>query len=432
MPDVINNFSSLATDAPNVYITRMMYTLSERNLAVGQFARVETLPNYMSKTLRLIRYRRFNLPTATLIEGVPPESVGLVVDNVDVPVEQWGIVALLTDVLQLTVNHPVLQIAMDRCALAISELVERETGKVLLTATNMVYPGTGNTSRADLAATDILDTATVIGMTVQLRARGAVPFEGGLYGGVLQPQHEGDLLKTDQTFQNSSNFARVKKLEYGEIGIWMGTQWVRGNFMPFFQGVAAPSGTAATATKAQITAATTGGTLATGNYLVVTVAREVISDYERRVSQNSAPLAVTGPTGSVSVVTPTSPNYTYDIYLTQPGGTTLYKVRSRVAAATTVVLTSAPTGAEAVAPVAPAAGVSTFPGWVFGKDAFTRVELNQMSMQSYVTPATATWSNPLAQGRKTGTKFMFKVAKLDDNFMTMFETGSSFPDYLPV
>ena len=94
MADVINNFSSLATDAPNVYITRQMYTLSERNLAVGQFARKETLPNYMSKTMRLIRYRRFNLPDRPLIEGVPPEAVGLLLDNVDVTVEQWGIVAL--------------------------------------------------------------------------------------------------------------------------------------------------------------------------------------------------------------------------------------------------------------------------------------------------------------------------------------------------
>ena len=321
---------------------------------------------------------------------------------------------------------------MDRCSLAISEVVERETCKTLLSSTNIVFPGTANVSRADLAATDIFDTATALAITVQLRSRGGVPFEGGLYGGVLQPQHEGDLNATNATFQNASPTShRVRKLEYAEIGIWAGVQWVRGNFMPIFVGTAAPGAAAPTAILGQVTVAGTGGTLAAGTYLAAIVARELVSDYERRISQASAGLVVATSTGSVTFVTPTSANYTYDLYLSQAGGTVLYKVRSRVAPNTTVVVTAAPTGTESVKPVAPAAGISTFPGWVFAKDAFTRVELNQMSMQSYVTPAGASWSNPLSQGRKVGSKFMFKVAKLDDNFIVMFETGSSFPDYLP-
>lgn len=432
MADTITNFSSLQTDAPNVWITRQMYLLAERRLAIGQFARRETLANYMSKTLRINRYRRFNLPTAPLIEGVPPASQGLVVDNVDVTVEQWGIVCQLTDVAMLTVNHPILQIAMDRTALAISEVTERETGRVLSTSPNVVYPGTGNTSRADLAATDVLDTASILASTVQLRGRGAADFEGGLYGGALQPQQEGDVLATDQTFQQASNFARVRKLEYAEIGIWMGVQWVRGNFMPFFHGVVAPSATAATAEKAQVTSAATGGTLAAGDYMVAVVAREVVSDYERKVSQNSATITTTGATSSITVTTPTSVNYTYDIYLTTTTGAVLFRVRSRVPANTPVILSSVPTAAEPTKPVAPAAGVTTYPAWVFGQDAFMRVELNQMSMQSYITPAGASWDNPLAQGRKVGTKYMFKISLLDPNFLVMIESGSSFPNLLPV
>ena len=431
MADVITNFSSLQTDAPNVWITRQMFLLAERKLAIGQFARREVLANYMSKTLRINRYRRFNLPTAPLIEGVPPASQGLVVDNVDVTVEQWGIVCQLTDVAMLTVNHPILQIAMDRTALAISETTERETGRVLITSPNVVYPGTGNLTRADLAATDKLDTATILACTVQLRGRGAADFEGGLYGGVMQPQQEGDVLATDQTFQQASNFARVRKLEYAEIGIWMGVQWVRGNFLPFFQGVVAPSATAATTEKAQATGAATGGVLAAGDYIVAVVARELVSDYERKISQNSAVITTTGSTSSITVSTPTSVNYTYDIYMSQVSGTVLYRVRSRIPANTPTTITTQPTGAEPTKPVAPAATVTTYPGWVFGQDAFMRVELNQMSMQSYITPAGASWDNPLAQGRKVGTKYMFKVSLLDPNFLMMFETGSAFPSLLP-
>lgn len=430
MADVITNFSSLSTDAPNVWITRQMYLLAERKLAIGQFARKEVLENYMGKTLRINRYRRFNLPTLPLTEGVPPDAVGMAVDNVDVTVEQWGIVAQLTDVAMLTINHPILQIATDRTALAISEVTERETGRVLVTAPNVVFPG-AKTTMADLVATDVMSTEVVLKATVQLRSRGAADYEGGLYGGIIQPQQEGDILDSDQQFQNASNFARVRKLEYAEIGIWMGVQWVRGNFLPVFEGVAAPGAAANNATRAQVTSAGTGGTLAAGNWLVQVVARELVSDYERRVSQPSAALATTGTTSSITVTTPTSVNYVYDVYLSQVGGAILYRVRSRIAPNTAVVLTAAPAGSEAVAPPAPANGVTVYPGWVCGQDAFMRVELNQMSMQSYITPAGASWSNPLAQGRKVGTKFMFKVSLLDPNFLVMMLTGSGYPSYLP-
>jgi N4-gp56 family major capsid protein len=438
MADVINNFSSLSNDAPNVMITKRMYDLAERNLALGQFAKDYELENYMSKTMRIVRYNRFNLPVAQIVEGVAPDSVGLGFTFVDVTVEQWGIVALLTDVGILTITHPILEIAIERCALAISELTERENAKVLLTGTSAIYGNGGVTTRASIVntgspKTDRLTTSTVINATVQLRAQGAPSWDGELYGGVIQPQQEGDLLAADTTFQNASNFARVRKLENAEIGIWMGVQWVRGNFLPIFVGVAAPDGSAVTATKSRVVVADTGGSLATGNYQIVVVARDLTSDYERKISQNSANLAVGASvtTGSVSVTTPTSANYVYDVYMTKVGAVIPFKVFSRVAANTTVIVTTAPTGSEVVSPTAPASGLEVFCAWLVGKDGFARVKLNGMSMQSYITPAGATWSNPLAQGRKVGTKMMYKCAIQDNNFLVRLETVSTYSAFLP-
>src|SRR6266702_3386922 len=220
MADVINTFQSLANDAPNVLITKQMYELSERSLATGQFAKDYTLDNYMSKTMRIVRYNRFNLPVNQLVETIAPDAVGLGFVFVDVTVEQWGIVALLSDVSVLTITHPILQIAIERCALAIAELTERENAKVLMTGTSVLYGNAGVASR-DLIVntgtpkTDRLTTSTAIGATVQLRAQGAPAWDGDLYGGIIQPQQEGDLL-ADATFQQASNFARVRKLENAE------------------------------------------------------------------------------------------------------------------------------------------------------------------------------------------------------------------------
>lgn len=439
MADVMNSFSSLSTDAPNVVITRRMFSLAERNLAIGQFASENALENFMGKTMRINRYRRFTLPTQTLVEGVAPDGVALALDNVDITVEQWGIVALLTDVSALTLTHPVLNIAIERCSLAISELMEREQARVLMACTNVVYP-TGATTRSGITdgvanANQRLATDTVLQCSVQLRARGASGFEGGLYGGVMQPQHEGDLNNSDTTFQQASNFARVRKLEYAEVGIWQGVQWVRGNFLPYMVGLAATDTAAATSVKAQATVADTGGSLATGNWRVVVVWRDITTDYERKFAQQSGNYAVSASvvTGAITVVMPSSTNYVYDVYLTPVGVTTTqYKMRSRLVASATTVLQTAPTtNEESLATTSiPASGVSVFPGWVIGKDAFVRVKLNGMSMQSYITPAGASFSNPLAQARKVGSKFMFKTAIQDNNYLVRFETSSRFGNYL--
>ena len=105
----------------------------------------------------------------------------------------------------------------------------------------------------------------------------------GLYMGIMQPPHKADTLGSDQTFQQASNFARVNKLEYGYLGPWMGVDWILGNFLPVFVGVAAPTTAAATATKAKYTVGLSG-TLSTANYQLQVVGREITTDYERRLS----------------------------------------------------------------------------------------------------------------------------------------------------
>ena len=432
MADAVTQFSTISTDAPNVWISDRMYTLAERRLQVGQWAQKYTLPQRMSKTMRVVRYARLTLPRTTLTEGIAPDAVALSVSNVDVTVEQWGIVVLITDVGLITTKHPALNVAIQRTALAMAEVLEREMCVMLMAGTNVYYggPSTNNT-RDDLAAGHVLNTGLILTATTFLRSKGAADWESGLYGGVMPPQGESDVLKSDMTFQNSTNYANVKVLQYAEIGVWQGVRWTRGNFLPYFRGEVAPTAAAATAVKAQFTASTSGGSLAAGNWQIVVVARETTSDYERRISQQSANIATTGATSSIAVATPTNTNYTYDIYMTLVGATQAYLVTNRVAAATTYTITATPAGTEATPPVAPAAGVETFVAWVFGMDGWGRVELSSMSLQSFITPAGSTWGNPLAQGRKVGSKIMWKSFIQDNDYFVRLEFGSSFSANLP-
>src|SRR5262245_14265408 len=254
----------MANDAPNVFIAAKMIELLQRILVIQKIADDFPLEQKNSKTLRVVRVERLTLPNAQLVEGVTPSTQALTLTNVDVTVEQWGIVATLTDVLELTVKHPMLNLATERVALALKEVGEREDAVVLMATTNVSYPG-AVTTRAGLTAADTFSTALAITINAKLEMRGAPKYQpDGQYMGIFQPPHKAAVLGSDATFQQASNFSRIQKLEYGYVGPWMGIDWILGNFLPMYVGVAAADTGAITATKARLTASTSGGTLTSG------------------------------------------------------------------------------------------------------------------------------------------------------------------------
>jgi N4-gp56 family major capsid protein len=429
--DNLTQFSTVSVDAPAQYIARRMYELSERNLVLGRYATRYELPQAMGTTLRAVRVGRLALPRSPLTEGVAPDAVALSLTNQDVTVQQWGIVVLLTDVAELTTVHPMLTAAIERTALAMSEMFEREMAGTLMAGTNVTY-ATAVATRASLTATKIVTTAEMIGLATSLRRRGALPIKGTLYGGVLPPQMEADMM-AESSFQNAiARGQELERLDFAKIGTWMGTEWVRSNFLPFFRGIAAPDGAAATDTKAQLVGVA-GGTAYNANATVqvIIVGRDINSDYERLISQTSA-LAIGVGNQQFDVVLPSNAGYTWDIYAPSAlDGSAPRLHTSHAVSSSTVSVTVKPSASAAVAKVAPASTVETYVAWVFGRDAFGRVELNGMSLRSYLTPAGASFSNPLAQGRKIGSKVMWNSWILDNAFFERFEAGSAYIAGLP-
>jgi hypothetical protein len=348
--------------------------------------------------------------------------------EVNVTVKQWAIIALLTDVVQVTVKHNMLQKAIERVAMAMAETEEREAAQVMMSGTNVTYPSTHN-SRDDLAASDVLTSTLINTVVAKLKMRGAPFVSGGGYVGIIQPPHTMAIL-SETVFQQASAFARDRRLDYGYLGRWLNVDWTEGNFLPQFVGVDAATTAATTTVKSQYTVGTSGS-LATANYQLVIVGRELLTDYERRISVQTGNISVTGPNGSINVVTPTSVNYTYDIYMTKADETVPYKVASRVAASTAKLITTAPTGNEAVAPASPALGVSVYPGWIFGDGAFGIVKLNGMSLQTYVTPSAPSDSDPIVQRKKVGAKYMQHFFWLEQDFAERFEVSSSLAAFVP-
>jgi len=198
--------------------------------------------------------------------------------------------------------------------------------------------------------------------------------------------------------------------------VWSGVRWTRGNFLPIFKTVPAADTSATTAEKSQIsTAASTG--------LLIVVARDANSGYVRKVS-----IAATTVAAASTVTTPTSTNYVYDIYSDNLTGI-YHLVQTGLAANVTTAALNGLYAAGAVQnpPAASSTNqVEVFVCFIVGRDAFGRVELDGMSLQSYITPPGASFSNPLAQGRKVGSKIAWKSFILDNNFLCRIESASAF------
>jgi N4-gp56 family major capsid protein len=416
-----------------------MYELAERNLVLGRYATRYELPQRMGTTLRAVRIGRLALPTGPLTEGTAPSAVALAITNKDVTVQQWGIVVLLTDVAELTTVHPMLTAAIERTALAMSEMFEREMAQTLMTGTNVTFAGGGSTrtSTSSTLTSTILSTNEIIALTTTLRRRGAIPIKGPLYGGVIPPQMEADIMGETAFQQAIARGQDLERLDFAKIGTWMGVEWVRSNFLPYFRGIPSPQSGASGDVSAEVslTSVNTGSyiTSATTSTIdVVFVGRDINSGYERLVTVNAPLTAGATVATGLSLFTPTNTGYTWDIYTPSVANGSVPRLYTTGVAASTRVLVTALASASAKAPpAAPTNAQNIFVGWVFGRDAFGRVELNGMSMRTYLTPAGASFSNPLAQGRKIGAKVMWNSWILDDLFFQRFEANSAYASGLP-
>jgi N4-gp56 family major capsid protein len=98
---------------------------------------------------------------------------------------------------------------------------------------------------------------------------------------------------------------------------------------------------------------------------------------------------------------------------------------TQLASGSTVVITGV--GASQVPPAAPATGVSVYPTFVFGENAYGAVELDSAKFE-YLKEADK--SDPHNQLRLISWKIFYGMMILNQAFMMRIETGSAFsPQY---
>lgn len=406
----LNTFASNFSGDVSNYIAKKTLSLAVKQMALYQLCDKAPLPKGEGRSFTYTRFERVALPQSPLSEGVTPGDTSMAITQVTAIMDQWGAVIPISDVAIDSVKHPVLQKAIELAAMQAQETVDREVAKVMLTGTNIYFPGS-TTARASLGATDKLGSAVIGKVVSKLRADGARPYDGDLFVGVVDPFSEDDITN-DATFVDAAKYGMVKKLMVNEVGEWKGARWIRSNTLPNVKLLAAVSGASS---------ATAGSLVASTAYDFKLAIVDKNTGHETHVSAK-ADVSTAGGQTSVDITIPALPadataGSTFNLYFGADNGT-LYLAASGIAASSTYNQKTLPSSG-AVAQATPCATYKVHHAFVLGKEAVGCVELNKI--KAYLTPAAPSDSDPLVQRRKVGWKADFKAVVQNDAFMARIE-----------
>jgi len=375
----------------------------------------EDLGSNNSKTIRFNKFADFDLPTSALSEGVDPAGSTLSSDYVEAVVEQWGDVVAVSDIAELTVKHPIMEVIQTRLSRQAGKTIDREIQLVLDGGTSIRYAG-GAAGRASLTTSSIFSKDDVNYMVAKLQLNGAEPMDGQNYVAVVTPGVEKSLLTFDN-FILASAFAKASNsaLYTGEIGYYLGCRFIVTNFSSIFSNNT-------TVSMGSITAASSGaadGSLGTTTtYYYKIVAKDKHTNFVKVVFAEAS-LATSGSDTSLNLTMPASTDYVYDIYFGSASGAT-YLSSSNNAAAAVVKVKVVPT--TTAAPVTPATNVYINKVRMFGKGAYAVTTLQ--NLQFFATPAGSYPGAVLRLMRFVGWKVAFKACILQNDFMIQCECHS--------
>ena len=336
--------------------------------------------------------------------------------------------------------------------MAAAELMERNCMNAVLAFPNINYVNSKG-GRSSLTQTDVLNPQELQRAFAFLSTLGVPMFKGPKgpdvkksaamgqpdalknpramphYVVVLHPFVEADFRNNPQV-QFLSSYSSPNRLYNHEIGEWNSMRFCTSNFVPSWTGVAQINGTGSSS----------GGTFndASGTLYFVVTASDNVYGYESIVwlISNAVTGTLANNQSSFTVALPsTYPGYTFSVYVgtsstiptnlgTCTAGPTqgpLQGQATQLAGGQTVTITG--TGVAKTPPSAPAAGVTVYPTFIFGVNAFATVTLSDIEVAYLDKPEKI---DPTNQLRMASFKFYNGTFIKNASFALRIESGSQF------
>ncbi len=448
--------SSISTDQAKMLASRLIQR-SMLKLVAASICDKMPMEKGTGLTAYFVRYKRTNVPVATLTEGTDPSSSSFAVDGVNVTLDQWGDLLNVTDIALLATNHDVVRQVLDLLSDNAQRVIDREVQIVWLAGTNVLYGDGSVSARASITAAMKLNDSLITKAVVQLSDAGAPPRSGpsGLrvessgdlrsgnaYVAVAGPHVLGEIRQPGTvlgSWVSVAMYNNPKDLYNAEVGTWLGIRFIETNFIPKFT-LLGDATTAVTSTGSGgisglvVTAVTSGGSLtsATTFYWKVT-RKDLLRGFEEAISiAHSTQSTSTSNNESFTFALPSTAGYVYGIYFdTETGGgdgtdAKLGLVSNNNAASATVTVTANPTNATtAPANILSDGTVATVhPIYIHAAESTSWVGLQNLEFMQ--TPDSPFYGNLLKLNRWFSYKFMHKAMIRDQTRILRLEVASSF------
>ncbi len=176
---------------------------------------------------------------AGIVEGTNPTAVTWGSTSYGSGPFQYGILVQVSDLL---VRNSAIEV-VDACSEEVSKSLARQVDAVIQVVVNagtngVIYSG-GKTSRAGLAAGDVLTQTEMIKGTTWMRsanAAGVRPYNGSYYVAVIHPVVSGDLMSNSQTgaWQDMARYSSVEDVKKGALGDYRGIRYLDSAHQQYF------------------------------------------------------------------------------------------------------------------------------------------------------------------------------------------------------
>lgn len=234
MSDVLTTTSAGVNNDLQTYFDKMVLKNAQYQTKLDQFGRKTKVPANGGTTIQFVSYNDLSTVSSTLTEGVAPDAVALSTSKVTATLDQLGSVVKLTDLASLTPNHDAVQNGLRLLGTQAARSYDLKVNGVVVAGTGVIYAGSGNAARTDIAAGDIATMANFASAVTNLRNNGAWEFADGNFVAVIDPTVEMNLMK-DSAFRDAAirNGLGTKGEVYkGEIATFNGIRFVRSNNIP--------------------------------------------------------------------------------------------------------------------------------------------------------------------------------------------------------
>lgn len=164
--------------------------------------------------------------TATLTEGTTPSSTAFSYSTISTTPTQYGIYVEISDRLIKAAPTKILNDAAKEVGSNMARIIDQVIQTEIMAGTNVLYAGTGNTARTDLAATDVVTGADIRKAVVKLRSEDAPTIDGTYYLAAVHSFVAGDLAgESNGAWIEFSKYTTPDKLFKGEMGALYGARF---------------------------------------------------------------------------------------------------------------------------------------------------------------------------------------------------------------